>query len=139
MKMWQHSAFLAAALAAVSSVAAHAQLDISASYYEAFTSSSAGNGTKQTPTNSGVEMVEARYLVNRLAGIGMSYSYNKANQTFTPNGSACALLARIQRRLSLPRLMRLLSIGCRPSKPAVFVHSLSVASLLHYFTRQQHL
>jgi len=99
-------AFLLLVFAVVSAVAAHAQatqtqpqpakaqsqfaqIDISGSFYEAFTSGTAGNGTKQTPANADGGMVEGRYLMNRLAGFGMSYSYNQADQTFAPNGTAC--------------------------------------------------
>jgi hypothetical protein len=69
--------------------ATSSQFDVSASFYEAFTSGTAGDGTKQTPTNADGGLVEARYLMNRLAGFGMSYSYNRANQSFTPNGTNC--------------------------------------------------
>jgi hypothetical protein len=67
--------------------AASAQFDISAGYYEAFTSRTIGNGTQQTPSNSGGAILEMRYIANNLAGFGMSYSYNNADQTFTPNGT----------------------------------------------------
>jgi opacity protein-like surface antigen len=82
-------AFLFLIVAFIGAAAAHAQIDISASYYEAFTSGTAGTGTKQVPANSGGEMVEARYLRGPLFGVGMSYSYNHANQTFEPNGTDC--------------------------------------------------
>jgi opacity protein-like surface antigen len=82
-------AFLFIVFAVVSASAAHAQLDVSTSYYEAFTGSTSGTGTKQTPADSGGVMVEARYLINRVAGFGMSYSYNHANQSFAPNGADC--------------------------------------------------
>ncbi len=81
------AAFLSLLLAVVSTSAAHAQFDLSGSFYETFTSSTSGNGTKQTPTNSDGGIVEARYLMNRLAGFGMSYSYNSADTTFAPNGT----------------------------------------------------
>ena len=82
-------AFLFVVVAFIGAASAQAQFDISASYYEAFTSNSSGNGTKQVPTNSGGEMAEVRYLRSPLFGIGMSYSYNRANQTFEPNGTDC--------------------------------------------------
>jgi hypothetical protein len=68
----------------------NAQFDVAASFYEALTSGTTGNGTKQTPTNSDGGMIEARYLINRLAGFGMSYSYNRADTTFAPNGTTYA-------------------------------------------------
>jgi opacity protein-like surface antigen len=82
-------AFLFLAVVFIGAATARAQFDISASYYEAFTGNTAGNGTKQVPTNSGGEMVEARYLRGPLFGVGMSYSYNRANQTIEPNGTDC--------------------------------------------------
>jgi opacity protein-like surface antigen len=82
-------AFLSFAVAIVSASAAHAQVDVSGSFYEAFTNGTAGNGTKQTPSNADGGMVEARYLMKPLLGLGMSYSYNHANQSFAPNGSDC--------------------------------------------------
>jgi opacity protein-like surface antigen len=84
-------AFLFLAVAFIGAVAAHAQLDISAGYYEAFTGNSAGTGAKQVPTNSGGEIAEVRYLRSPLFGLGMSYSYNRANQTIEPNGTDCQL------------------------------------------------
>jgi opacity protein-like surface antigen len=80
-------AFLSFAFAVISASAGHAQIDISVSGYEAFTSSTTGNGTKQVPTNAEGGMAEARYLMNPLAGFEMSYSYNRANQTIEPNGT----------------------------------------------------
>jgi opacity protein-like surface antigen len=82
-------AFLVLVVAFIGAVAAHAQFDISAGYYEAFTSTSSGTGTKQIPTNSGGEIAEVRYLRSPLFGLGMSYSYNRANQTIEPNGTDC--------------------------------------------------
>jgi len=64
------------------------QIDFSASFYESFTSASTGNGTKQTPTNNPGGMIEARYLMKPLLGFGMSYSYNRADQSFAPNGAS---------------------------------------------------
>lgn len=82
-------AFLFLIVAFTGVVAAHAQFDISAGYYEAFTSSSSGTGTKQVPTNSGGEIAEVRDLRSPLFGVGMSYSYNRGNETFEPNGTNC--------------------------------------------------
>jgi len=81
--------FLSLVFAVVSAGAAHAQFDVSGSFYEALTSSTSGNGTKQTPTNTEGGMIEARYVKSSLAGFAFSYSYNRANQTFAPNGTAC--------------------------------------------------
>jgi opacity protein-like surface antigen len=86
----RRSAFVGVLLAWFTPAAIHAQFDISANFYEALTSASTGNGAKQTPTNSEGGMVEARYVLNHLAGFELAYSYNHANQTFAPNGTSCA-------------------------------------------------
>jgi opacity protein-like surface antigen len=65
-----------------------AQIDIGGSFYHAFTRTSTGNGTKQTPennTNGG--MFEMRYLASRYLGAGLAVSFGPGNQTFAPNGT----------------------------------------------------
>ena len=89
MMIWRRAASIAVLLAAIAPAAAHAQFDVSASFYEALTSASSGVGVRQTPTNSEGGLVEARYIMNRLAGFELAYSYNRANQTFAPNGTSC--------------------------------------------------
>jgi len=89
MMIWRRAAFAAVLLAAFTPAAAYAQFDISASFYEALTSASSGVGTKQTPTNSDGGMAAARYIRNPLVGFELAYSYNRANQTFAPDGTSC--------------------------------------------------
>lgn len=70
------------------------QFDIGGSVYEAFTGNTTGNGTQQTATNEMGGMFEARYLMSRFRGFGVTFSYNPAHDTFTPNGtsySTCGL------------------------------------------------
>jgi opacity protein-like surface antigen len=90
MMICRRAAFIAALVAMFIPSVARAQFDVSGSFYEALTSASSGSGTKQVPTNAEGGLVEARYTMNRLAGFGLSYSYNRANQMFSPNGAACA-------------------------------------------------
>lgn len=65
------------------------QIDISGSFYRAFTRSTAGQQTKQTPTDSEGGMFEVRYLASRFVGFGLAISGNPANQTFAPNTPTC--------------------------------------------------
>jgi opacity protein-like surface antigen len=82
-------AFLSFVFAVVGASAAHAQLDLSASGFEAFNGSSAGNGTKETLTNGTGGMVEARYFLKQLLGFGASFSYDHESLTLAPNGTSC--------------------------------------------------
>jgi hypothetical protein len=82
-------AFLLFVFAVVGASAAHAQFDVSASFFEAFNGSSTGNGTKETLTNGTGGMVEARYFIKPLMGFGASYSYDHESLTLAPNGAQC--------------------------------------------------
>lgn len=82
-------AFLLFVFAVVAVSTAHAQLDLSASYYEAFNGSNAGNGTKESLTNGSGALGEVRYFIKPLLGFGMSYSYNRETITLSPNGTQC--------------------------------------------------
>jgi hypothetical protein len=82
-------AFLFFVFAVVSAGAAHAQLDLSASGFEALNGSSTGNGTKETLTNGTGGMVEARYFMKPLLSFGASYSYYHEGLTLAPNGTSC--------------------------------------------------
>lgn len=66
------------------------QIDLGVSGYEAFNQSSSGLGTQQTTTNATGGMFEARYIVKSYVGFEMTYSYNSANQTFSPQTGNCA-------------------------------------------------
>ena len=67
------------------------QTDIGLSGYEALTSSTSGNGTLQTPSNSPGGMFEARQIVNPFVGYEFSFSFNPAQQIYAPKPGACAL------------------------------------------------
>lgn len=71
--------------------ASESQIDIGASFYEAFNNASSGYGTQQTPKNAAGGMFEARYIGSPLVGFEFTYSYNPANQSFAPKPGACAL------------------------------------------------
>jgi hypothetical protein len=76
--------------AAVSSI----QTDVGLSGFETFTSSTSGNGTQQTPTNSEGGMFEVRQILKPLLGYEMAYSYARANQKYAPKTGACALVCQ---------------------------------------------
>jgi hypothetical protein len=80
-----------AAAKARSAVGSRSQTDIGASFYEALTSSTSGNGTQQTPTNAPGGMVELRHIASNLLGYEMAFSFNPADQAYAPKSGACAL------------------------------------------------
>lgn len=75
-------------VAAVASVPAHAQTDVALSFYGAFNSTSNYNiGLEhQIPANSAGGMVELRHISNPLIGYEASYSFNRANQSYSYTG-----------------------------------------------------
>ncbi len=78
------SAFLFIACAALVCAAAHAQTDVALSLYGAFSGSTSGNGTAQSPSNAAGGLVELRHISNPLVGYDVTYSYNRANQSYSP-------------------------------------------------------
>jgi len=63
-----------------------AQTDVALSLYGAFNGSTNGNGTQQSPSNQAGGMVELRHISSPLMGFGVSYSYNRANQSYSGFG-----------------------------------------------------
>jgi opacity protein-like surface antigen len=113
---WMLTTFILIGMAALTSAAAHGQsgapadeqnstapshrtapaatskqTDVGISFYEAFTSGTSGNGTKQTPTNAPGGMLEIRHIANSLVGYEITYSFNPAKQAYAPNPGACLL------------------------------------------------
>ena len=66
------------------------QWDVGASFYEALTSGTSGNGTKQTPSNGIGGMVEVRHIVKPLLGYEISVNVNTADQAYVPRAGACS-------------------------------------------------
>jgi opacity protein-like surface antigen len=79
--------FLPAALVLLSGPAAQAQTDVALSLYGAFSGSTNGNGTVQSPSNSAGGLLELRHISNPLVGYDVTYSYNRANQVYS--GAGC--------------------------------------------------
>src|SRR5258708_4920761 len=62
---------------------ARAQTDVALSLYGAFSGTTNGNGTIQSPANSAGGLVELRHISNPLVGYEATYSYNRDNQRYS--------------------------------------------------------
>ena len=65
------------------SARAQSQTTIALGFYGAFTGRTSGNGTVQSPANQAGGLLELRYIANPLIGYELTYSYNRANQSYT--------------------------------------------------------
>ena len=81
------------ALAAGNALASGAQTTVAASVYGAFSGTTNGNGTVQSPSNAAGGLIEVRHISNPLIGYEATYSFNRANQTYTAGGYACPVAA----------------------------------------------
>lgn len=70
---------------------AQGQTDLAASVYGAFTGSVTGNGVTQSPANQAGAMVEFHHQSNPLVGYAVTYSWNRADQTYTGGTITCGL------------------------------------------------
>ena len=68
---------------------AAAQTDIAGSLYGAFNGTSTANGTEQSPANQAGGLLELRHIVNPILGFEATYSFNRANETYTTQPVAC--------------------------------------------------
>jgi opacity protein-like surface antigen len=66
--------------------------EVALSIYGAFSGTTTGNGIQQSPSNAAGGLVEVRHIVNPLIGFEGTYSFNRANQTYTPTGVTCGLI-----------------------------------------------
>jgi opacity protein-like surface antigen len=92
-RKWMHTAFLLAGLAALGSTAARAQVlaairelsrtDVAGSLYGAFSGTTNGNGTTQSPSNAAGGLLEVRHIAKPWFGFEGSYSFNRANQEYS--------------------------------------------------------
>ena len=90
---WTQRAFLVVGLAALAGATAYAQTDVALSLYGAFTGSTTGNGTIQSPANAAGGLLEVRHISKPWFGFEGTYAYNRANQNYSygvvPLGAAC--------------------------------------------------
>jgi opacity protein-like surface antigen len=77
-----HTTFLLLAVA-LATTTALAQTSISASVYGAFSGTTTGNGTTQSPANQAGGLVEVRHTSNPVLGFEATYSFNRANQNYS--------------------------------------------------------
>jgi opacity protein-like surface antigen len=84
MKKRIPSFYLLCAVIALAAVSAHAENDVALSLYGAFSGATSGNGTAQSPSNAAGGLAELRHISNPLVGYDITYSYNRANQTYSP-------------------------------------------------------
>ena len=61
-----------------------AQTGVGLSLYGAFSGATNGNGVQQSPSNSAGGLFEFRHISNPLVGWEATYSYNRANQVYSP-------------------------------------------------------
>jgi opacity protein-like surface antigen len=91
-----HTAFLLAAgtlILSITSSGASAQTSVSASLYGAFSGRTTGNGTVQSPANQAGGLLEVRHISNPILGFEATYSFNRADQTYTTSApGGCPVL-----------------------------------------------
>ncbi len=73
-----------------------AQTDVAFSLLGAFSESSNGNGTLQTPSVHAGGLFQLRHIANPLVGYEVTYSYSRANQVYTPVPSNIQTVAAAQ-------------------------------------------
>lgn len=76
------AALLSLAFAVATSAHAQTNSDIAASIYGTFTGTVEGNGTVQSPSNQAGGMLELRHIAKPLVGYEITYSFNRANQSY---------------------------------------------------------
>jgi opacity protein-like surface antigen len=88
-----YAAFLLIASSALYTVTASAQADavrnlsrtdVAVSLYGAFSGTTTGNSVQQSPSNSAGGLFEMRHIANPIMGFEGTYSFNRANQTYSP-------------------------------------------------------
>jgi opacity protein-like surface antigen len=85
---WRKTAFALAGLALFPCIAS-AQTDVALSLYGAFSQSTSGNNTQQSPANSAGGLVELRHIRNPLVGYEATYAYNRDNQGYSTAEMVC--------------------------------------------------
>lgn len=78
---WLPAALLLFAAALPTS--ALSQTSVAASVYGAFSGTTNGNDTQQSPSNSAGVLFEVRHIANPILGFEATYSYNRADQAYS--------------------------------------------------------
>ena len=76
-------------LAALTATTASAQTSVAASIYGAFTGTTTGDGTQQSPANQAGGLFELRHISNPILGFEGTYSWNRADETYSAYGYSC--------------------------------------------------
>jgi opacity protein-like surface antigen len=74
---------LSAALGILCWSTAHAQTDVAASVYGAFSESTSGGGVVESPSNAAGALIEVRRIRNPLIGFEGTYAFNRANREYS--------------------------------------------------------
>jgi opacity protein-like surface antigen len=82
---WMHTVLILVGWMAMGSGAGLAQTDVAASLYGAFSGTTDGNDTTQSPSNAAGGLLEVRHISNPLIGYEGTYSLNRANEVYRPN------------------------------------------------------
>ena len=80
---WTYTAFVFFFFAFLCGAVAQAENDVAASLYGAFSGTTTGNNVKQSPANQAGVLFELRHISNPLVGYEVTYSYNRANQSYS--------------------------------------------------------
>lgn len=80
-----HSLFVLFALAAFAA-AASAQTSVGLSLYGAFNGTTSALDVHESPSNSAGGLIELRHISNPVLGFEVTYSYNRANETYSYTG-----------------------------------------------------
>jgi len=80
-----------AAGAQVEAVSAVEKTDVALSIYGAFSGTTTGDGVEQSPANAAGGIVEVRHIDNPIVGFEGTYSFNRANQKYTPQMITCGI------------------------------------------------
>lgn len=90
---WVRATIFAALLMTFASLTATAQVkevnslsktDLGLSIYGAFSGATTGDGIQQSPSNAAGGLFEVRHLANPIMGFEGTYSFNRANQVYSP-------------------------------------------------------
>jgi opacity protein-like surface antigen len=77
---------LLAIILTFASIPASAQTSIALSGYGAFTGTTTATGTRESPANQAGGLFELRHIANPILGFEATYSFNRANETYSYYG-----------------------------------------------------
>jgi opacity protein-like surface antigen len=82
---------MAAAATALLAAPCSAQTDVAGSVYGAFSGTTNGNGTVESPANQAGGLIEVRHIENPILGFEATYSFNRANQAYSTGSEVCPI------------------------------------------------